>query len=103
MTTTTGLLKAITPTTLFAEYAGGGSIAVERYDDEEVLCRALGTHPDRDYRVTRIVVTLAQDTVGGAPIDTVWFHQDDDREIADIERAITALQEAREALEAGRR
>ncbi len=42
MTTTTDLLKAIAPTTLFAEYAGGGSIEVDRYDDEDALCKVLG-------------------------------------------------------------
>ena len=103
MTTTTALLKAISPTTLFAEYAGGGSIDVDRYSDLEALCKVLGAGLDPDYRVTRIVVTLAQDVVGDAPIDTVALHDDDDQEIAYIDRAITALQAAREAFAAGQR
>jgi hypothetical protein len=51
----------------------------------------------------RLVVTLAQDVVGGAPVDTVWFHYDDGQEIAYIARAITALRAASEALAAGKR
>ena len=87
MTTTTGLLKAISPTTLFAEYAGGGSI--DGYNDLDGICKVLGARLDPDYRVTRGVVTLAQDGVGRAPIDTVAFHDDDDQEIAHIDRVIS--------------
>jgi hypothetical protein len=64
-------------------------------------CSALvRTRLSRDSRSRH---SLAQDVVGGAPIDTVSFHHDDDQKIADIARAITALEAACEARAAGQR
>jgi hypothetical protein len=97
----TGLLDTIHPETLYATYATGGSLSVGRFSDEVALCRLLGQAPAADLVVTRVVISIDADIVEHAPMDSVHLlcdAVDPAAELADIDRAITALQAAREAL-----
>lgn len=87
-------LDYATPNGVFAGLRDGGSISVEEWPagDLKPIAELVG----RQEGV--LLLQIAQDVVGGAPIDTVSMHPDEDNRLALIARAIQALENARAAL-----
>lgn len=97
------LLDVIEPVELWATYPSGGSLAVTRFDDDQQIGVAIGEPPECARETRHIVVSINEDSIGGTPMEAVAIHSDmavhaDRHGLADLERAIVALQAAREAL-----
>lgn len=86
---------------VFAALEDGSSISIEECPGGSFAQAAdLADKRDRSAEGGTIVLSLTNDTVGGAPIDTLWFHPDQDNRLAIIDRARAALDAAEAALEA---
>jgi hypothetical protein len=79
---------------VWGRLVGGGSIRVEEWPKGDIQPTAarLGD------KAGTLLLEIAQDIVGGAPMDMVSMHPDEDNRVALIGRAIQALEAAREAL-----
>lgn len=85
---------------VFAALSSGASISVEEFprgDAADAAQRAADRM--REDGDSAVVLSLTRDVVGGAAIDTVWFHPDEDAKLEVIDRARAALDAAEAALE----
>ena len=84
---------------VFAAFKDHASVSVEEFprgDAADAAQRAADRmKEDGD---SAVVLSLTRDVVGGAAIDTVWFHPDEDAKLEVIDRARTALDNAEAAL-----
>lgn len=86
------------PIDVFAAFRDGASVSVEEFPRGEIVAAAKRADHSAYDAHSPLVISLTKDSVGGAAIDTVWFHPDEDARLETIDRARTALDNAEAAL-----
>lgn len=97
--TDTARIQYATPRDVFAAFEGGASISVEEFPNGSAAAAAeRAQNRSREDGDASLVVSINNDSVGGAHNDTVWFEPDEDARLEVIRRARIALDNAEAAL-----
>ena len=95
----TDRIRYAIPNDVFAAFEDDASVSVEEFPGGEITkAAAIAESRDRNPGDSALVLSLTGDAVGGTPIDTVWFHPDEDARLEAIDRARIALNNAEAAL-----